>query len=427
MSSALAKEKGGRWTVDHISALWHVSQLMHEDLPQDEKASNEDLAKCVHVRKIFGGGGTRVPDHDPAFYEKVCKRSSDANGKHPVLIVGSWRQGKSSLVNSLCKSGKAETGRHQRTTQRVELHEMWAGSVGHILLADTPGLEPDREYDLIQMYREALGRASLCPDVLTDLIILVIAGNPQGISSLSSEKVMSWIRGTYASARGLACRTCTLLPILTHGEYIHPTTLDADKQVVWDRLRNLAACPTGTGATGCATCAVIMEPVVVCNANAKEQRQGWGIEELRAAIIEKVKETSSSDEFRLQWSRMLTSDLRAQVRDFLLRYPHEETEVRLFHRTVEAVLATYGTRASNIDTDLPQASWHLLDIIERKLRKEESWQDRVATRAVMWLPCSPREVCPYVWLSGGLCLAKQGFTRRAWLAQRAIGLLGKVH
>ena len=88
-----------------------------------------------------------------------------------MLIVGEWRQGKSSLVNSLKGSAEAKTGRQQRTTDIVELYDMPVDPLSgleegsKILLADTPGLEPDLKYDVFAGYREALERRNLSPDV----------------------------------------------------------------------------------------------------------------------------------------------------------------------------------------------------------------------------------------------------------------------
>merc|ERR1719382_940484 len=94
----------------------------------------------------------------------------------------------------------------------------------------------------MDMYREALEKQERSPDVLTDLIVLVIAGSAQGISTLTSEHFAGWIRDQYSAARGQSCGgALTILPVLTHGDHIDPEDLDADIKVVQDRLNKMAS------------------------------------------------------------------------------------------------------------------------------------------------------------------------------------------
>jgi len=446
MASALAQEKGVQWTLDAIVDLWHVGRLQIEDLPEGQTYSNEETATCKHVESIFKD--TRVFLRDTRFYERVCKRSSDVFTHHPVLVIGNWRQGKSTLINALTDpdglsdQGKAKTGRRSRTTMKVALYPLETCGPFKVLLADSPGLDPDTSHDIMQMYRDTLRERGYCPDVLTDLIVLVVAGTSQGISSLESEVFANWIRDEYTKARAQSCGGCTILPVITHGDHIDQEDLEADKKVVEDRLRKITAqvasgsaahrsaqhgaAGHGAQALRCDASAHVMEPLVVVNPDAKHQRLGRGIVMLRETIVREVKSRSQSREFKAQWSGMLTKDLREGVVDFRARHPHDETETRLFHRTVAAVLATYGKRSPNIDTALPNASWHLLDGIERKLRGEEHWRDRFLGKMVGALPVSPREVSPLFWPTVVVIGGRQLYNYRSSVAQRAIEWLKKV-
>eukprot|EP00931_Biecheleriopsis_adriatica_P104315 TRINITY_DN7899_c0_g1_i1.p1 TRINITY_DN7899_c0_g1~~TRINITY_DN7899_c0_g1_i1.p1 ORF type:complete len:336 (-),score=67.40 TRINITY_DN7899_c0_g1_i1:51-1058(-) len=322
--------------------------------------------------------------------------------------MGKWRQGKSSLVNALLdEEGKAETGRRQRITTKVNIYNMDAGDVGTILLADTPGLEPDTKYDIMDMFRKELKERGCSTDVLTDLIILVIAGHADGISSLSSQKIFEWIKETYAQARASSSFTCSVLPVITHGDFMDASTREADVNYVKDRLQELAQ-HQGRVAN-CHAHANVLPPMIVSNPS-REARAG--VDEVRKTVLEAVALKSTTNEFHRQWANMLTSDLEAMVTDFRAKFPNEETERRLFHRSMEALLATYGQRAQNLETALPVPNWALYHMIERKVRHEESQLDLYVGCFLSVLPCSPKEASPFVWAAGATFVVCKAYQHR---------------
>eukprot|EP00929_Paragymnodinium_shiwhaense_P076378 TRINITY_DN39265_c0_g1_i1.p1 TRINITY_DN39265_c0_g1~~TRINITY_DN39265_c0_g1_i1.p1 ORF type:complete len:438 (-),score=86.42 TRINITY_DN39265_c0_g1_i1:210-1523(-) len=387
--------------LEHLTNLYYVNKLRYEDVPENEVMSNRQIAQCEHAAQIFKR--TRVPDFDSRFYDKVCKRSYDACTKHPVIFIGQWGQGKSSLVNALLeaeaveanKEKRAKTGRHSRTTTDVQLYSLDAGEDGSIILADTPGLEPDKAYDIFSMFRGALQKENLSPDVLTDYIVLVIAGNAQGIRTLSCKPVLDWIHKVYMQARGSSALPCTLQPVVTHLDQIDVDDLEGDKSVIRDRLKEVASSHMGRHTVQCAGTQV-MDPIFVCNPDGKK-RSAEGVKEFMHTIRSGVRERSGSLEFKLQWSRMLTQDLEASLLEFSKVHPFEETKERLFHRAVDVVLLTYGKRPlQKVEHTFPTANWQVLHMLERKLRGEESPLDRVLGGCVGWCPCPPRDALPVV-------------------------------
>jgi hypothetical protein len=386
-----------RESMDYLTDLYLINkELRYEDVPEEDALGNQDIAACKHLKKIFGEGKTRVPDLDPAFYEKVCKRSLDACTKHPVILMGNWGQGKSSTVNALLEKEEARVGRRNRTTEDVSLFSIDAGDAGTILLADTPGLEPDKKYDILSMFRKALQRENLSPDVLTDFIILVIAGNAQGIRSLTSKPVLDWIEEVYMGARGNHALHCTLQPVITHRDQIHPDDLEGDKSVILDRLKfQCMGSSTGIAknTANCSCAPEVFEPIFVQNPDKKSDRKAIGIDELRKVIQDNVIQRSNQPEFKKQWSMMLTQDLRAVLNDFRRSHPYDETEERLFHRAIESVLATYGKRPIvNVQAAFQRPSWHLLHKLECKLRNEETQIDRMWGKLLQYSPRAPNEL-----------------------------------
>ena len=215
-------------------------------------------------------------DKDPDFVMQVCKRTKDAVSNHPVLVVGPWRQGKSSLVNSLIweesKKKKlpehlspARTGRRSRVTSKVDLYgPIEDAEVGNIWLADTPGLEPDEQHDIMGGLRHELVRRGVSVAVFTDILVLVIAGTAQGMSTLSSNHFMDWIKDTYAKAREASSLCCTILPVVTHGDQIDADEQSGDIECVMQRLAEIAAVPEGR-AVACQAQTLIQEPFIVTN------------------------------------------------------------------------------------------------------------------------------------------------------------------
>mmetsp|Transcript_109505 Transcript_109505/g.193550 ORF Transcript_109505/g.193550 Transcript_109505/m.193550 type:complete len:109 (-) Transcript_109505:71-397(-) len=72
-----------------------LSVLNFRELPKEHKFSNQQLAMCEHIEKFFKD--TRVTEKDQGFLERIGKGARSACMKHPVLVVGAWRQGKSTL------------------------------------------------------------------------------------------------------------------------------------------------------------------------------------------------------------------------------------------------------------------------------------------------------------------------------------------
>lgn len=417
MADFWAKKHAADVGLGYLDMLWHTSRLSYSD---DARFSNKGLSACEHVKEIFKD--TRVMDKDPDFVMQVCKRTKDAVSNHPVLVVGPWRQGKSSLVNSLIweesKKKKlpehlspARTGRRSRVTSKVDLYgPIEDAEVGNIWLADTPGLEPDEQHDIMGGLRHELVRRGVSVAVFTDILVLVIAGTAQGMSTLSSNHFMDWIKDTYAKARETSSLCCTILPVVTHGDQIDADEQSGDIECVMQRLAEIAAVPEGR-AVACQAQTLIQEPFIVTNHKLHHSgallRNGEGknIGAFLAKIRQHVREQCSSHEFRLQWSHYLTEDLEKMVNKFHAEHPDEETERRLFHRTLESILATYNKKPINLQSAFPKPAWSLLPMIERELRGEPTWQEKRLKSTVALLPCPPSQAAP---VGVVVCLATAG-------------------
>ena len=374
---AAVKDRSGL-DLTYFDMLWHCSQLSYTD---DNAYSNQQIAKCKHIEKIFAD--TRVADKEPEFFMDACKRTKDAVGNHPVLFIGKWRQGKSSLVNSCIeeampdqrRGARAATGRRSRVTNNVTLFgPIEDEQVGNIWLADTPGLEPDQAHDIMGLLRKELQKKGVSQHVFTDLVILVMAGTPEGLSNLSSDHFMDWIKGTYTAARESSSLRCTVLPVVTHGDHVPTGAESQDLEYVRQKLSEVAAAPSRHRAAKRDTNADVLAPVMVTNHNwdgsGVTKRNGQNLHEVIEIIKSTVRERSISNEFRLQWSHFLTQDLEKMVQKFMSKHFHEESEGRLFYRHVEAVLATYLKKPMNLEVAFPNPAWGSLPIIERELRGE---------------------------------------------------------
>lgn len=80
--------------VNYLDMLWHCSQLSYTE---EKTYSNKDISSCKHIRKIFKDTRVGVEKQDSEFINEACRRTFDAVSNHPVLFIGKWRQGKSSL------------------------------------------------------------------------------------------------------------------------------------------------------------------------------------------------------------------------------------------------------------------------------------------------------------------------------------------
>ena len=288
---------------------------------------------------------------------------------------------------------RATTGRRSRVTNKVALFGPIADEeVGKIWLADAPGLEPDQTHDIMGLLRDELKKKQVSVHVFTDLVVLVMAGTSEGLSNLSSDHFMDWIKGTYAAARESSSLRCTVLPVVTHGDHVAPNTEAGDLDYVRQKLSEVAAAPSRHGATKCDAMADMLCPVVVTNHNWDDsgviQGEGKNVKKVVEIIKSTVRERSRSNEFRLQWSHFLTQDLEKIVQKFMSQHVHEESEGRLFYRHVEAVLATYQKKPINLEVAFPNPAWGALPIIERELRGANGGE-KYLKKAVSILPCPP--------------------------------------
>jgi len=382
-------------------ARWYAIQVFENSpvLPEKsgKKFENHDIAQCKHVEGIFRS--TRVLDNDPDFCEKVCRHPRQAISNHPVLVLGEWRQAKSSLINSLCHqeddSGAAAVGRYAKTTQGVELHEMpldecessGLGDESTVLLVDTPGLEPDMKNEIFKGYRQAMRARDLSPEIGTGLVVVVCSSTPQALSSMDSKYVTSWILETFQKARKSATGSCRILPVLTMADSVcDKQSLEQDKMMLQSKLQSAV----DGKKLQCSAGSIVASPIAVTNFGSG--RAAENIDVLRAKIVQVLKERTSTPEFRAQWSGMLVKDLQDAARMFHKIHPHKEAETHLMHKVIESQLATHHRSCSGkIEDLLPdcQADWRVVDVLERKLQGSETWFERGVDMALQRLPWSP--------------------------------------
>ncbi|CAE7209950.1 unnamed protein product [Symbiodinium sp. CCMP2592] len=428
MTDILARKKAAESFLAGLDTVWHANRLSFAPYTDDAKLSNNQIANCEHVKEIFKD--TRVFQKEADFHLHVCKRALDAVSNHPVLFAGKWRQGKSALVSSLLYEAKKEqgvhsvddveenrpsskakaqtestnqkqpqSGRYARTTNKVDLFEVKFDDVGTIWLADTPGLEPDEKHDIMQGLREELKKRQRSEHVFTDVIVLVIAGHSEGLSGLSSTEFMDWLQDTYSKARESASMRCVILPVVTHGDTMDMDEIASDLSQVKSRLSEVAAKHKGSKAVSCGDAqAEILDPLIVTNyawySSGKVKREGRNVDSILREIHDQVLHQSSTRGFFLQWSQFLTEDLQRMVVQFQAKHEDEETERRLFHRTLAAILATYNQQAFNMESAFPKPAWNLLPTLERQLRGEESQQERWQRYVVARMPTTPSALLP---------------------------------
>jgi len=245
---------------------------------------------------------------------------------------------------------------------------------GEVLLADTRGWEPDAVTSMIEGFKEEMTKTQCNPNVLTDLMIVVVAGQPQSLSEFQqSQQALDRLREAYAQFRKLPHLNPTILPVITFGDQIPQDQVSADVEHVRTRLKDLCPCnhseSSKDGKSDVPKPPAILDPMVVsCSEDIQKIK---GIMELRSKIQDQIKSKYESAEFRDQWIVMQNVDLVEQTRKFLKEFPDAETEMTLFRAVLNSICAAYGQTLSNMHI-VKKPRWELLGGVEMKLRGEQA-------------------------------------------------------
>lgn len=367
--------------------IWDSRELQNIRLHKLESPySNDAILAGQHIRAAFAG--SVVVEKDAGLLNLVrrsCERANEAAKQHPVLVLGRFGQGKSSLINSLLGKTEADCGRYDATTMGVDIYPMNTSlPIGKILLCDTPGWEPEKTGNVLKLYKAALEQKGLCTETLPDVTLFVVAGTPQGMREFSSIVESRNLAREYRPFLAATDARSVLIPVITFADAASGKMQKEDQDIVREKLEGIKSLAKQDFD--------VLDPIYVSNINHE------GVYEVKKRVTEAVTKSFQCHSFSRPWFQHMQDDLVSEVKQFEKQHPEiQDLHPQLFRRTISALSLAYGHQA-----EFSTTYWHLLPTIKKNLAGDRQlyFSSRMACLTIVVLFCA-LQVCIFSFFGVG--------------------------